>query len=134
MHVLREGRVERTGDELRVSLDPGAGSAPDAALALRFAPVPAMTGAWAACFPTWRDFLAYCVPQDRAMSSQPLQRRISRQEIDLGIRLDACTPLAGTVSSRAAATIAGERAPLCFHVPRVAFSFSVEAHDPDGTV
>jgi hypothetical protein len=130
MHVLRRGEVARDGDALRVSLDPGRGSAPDAELALQFADAPELTGAWAACFGDWRGFLAYCVPQDRAMSTQPLKRRISRQEIDLGIPLDACTPLAGTVSSRAARAIAGDATPLCFHVPSVTFNFSIEAHDP----
>ena len=130
MHVLARGVVARDGDALRVSLDPGRGSAPDAELALAFADAPVLTGAWAACFGDWRGFLAYCVPQDRALSSQPLQHRISRQEIDLGIPLDACTPLAGSVSSRAARAIAGDREPLCFHVPGVRFNFSVEAHDP----
>ena len=63
------------------------------------------------------------------MSSQPLRRRISRQEIHLGIPVEACEPLAGTVVSRAAKAIAGEQEPLCFRVPQVHFTFSVEAHD-----
>src|SRR5206468_8939733 len=96
---------------------------------LRFAE-PAWTGAWAECWPSFRDFLAYCVPQDRAMSSQPLRGRISRQEIDLGIPLDACRPLAGTVQSRAATAIAGSAEPICFHVANLSFTFSSERHDP----
>lgn len=70
------------------------------------------------------------VPQDRALSSQPWRTCVSRQEIDLGIALDACTPMAGSVSSRAAAAIAGDAPPLCFHVAAVAFEFSAELHDP----
>ena len=130
MHVLARGEMERTADgEVHVTLDPGAGSAPDAELRLRPAPAPELTGPWRECFADFRAFLAYCVPQDRAMSSQPLRHRISRQEIHLGIPLDACEPLAGSVASRAAAAIAGGREPLCFRVPSVRFVFAVEAHD-----
>jgi hypothetical protein len=132
MHVLHRGEVRRDDVDgaLHVTLDPGAGTAPDAVLHLApVASVPALTGAWAACWGSYREFLAYCVPQDRAMSSQPLRRRVSRQEIDLGIPLEACTPLDGTVTSCAARAIVGDAQPLCFHVPSVTFTFSVEAHD-----
>lgn len=131
MHVLRRGEIarEEASGEIRITLDPGEGSAPDAEIAVRPAPAPALGGAWAECFTDFHDFLAYCVPQDRAMSSQPLRNRISRQEIDLGIPLDQCEPLAGTVDSRAARAIAGDAQPICFRVPAVRFSFAVEAHD-----
>ncbi|MCX5748400.1 MAG: DUF2071 domain-containing protein [Proteobacteria bacterium] len=131
MHVLHRGELAPDADgTLRGALEPGTGSAPDAALALRPAPTaPVLAGAWAACFDDYRAFLAYCVPQDRAMSSQPLHARISRQEIELGIPLDACVPLDGTVTSRAAGAIVGDRAPLCFHVARVRFTFTAERHD-----
>lgn len=132
MHVLRRGEIEKAGDQLTVTLEPGDGSGPDASLALAHGDAPEWTGAWAECWPTWRDFLAYCVPQDRAMSSQPLRGRVSRQEIDLGIPIDACVPLVGEVRSRAAEAIAGDAKPLCFHVPSVTFRFSVEAHDANG--
>lgn len=131
MHVLAHADVARDPDgTMRVSLVPGKGSGPDCELTLRPSEAPAMEGAWRECWDDYRAFLAYCVPQDRAMSSQPLRRRVSRQEIDLGIPLDACEPMAGEVSSRAARAIAGEAAPLCFRVPSVRFSFAVEAHDP----
>jgi hypothetical protein len=129
MHVLRRAKLVREGNALTVVLDPGSGSAPDAELVLRDADPPSLEGVWAECFRDFHDFLAYCVPQDRAMSSQPLRGRVSRQEIDLGIPLDACIPVTGTVRSKTAARIAGEAAPLCFRVPSVSFSFSVEAHD-----
>ena len=131
MHLLHRGEIARddASGEIRVSLDPGSGTAPDAKIVLRPAPAPALSGPWAECFGSFRDLLAYCVPQDRALSSQPLRRRVSRQEIDLGIPLDVCEPLAGTVESRAARALAGDAEPLCFRVPSVAFSFSVEAHD-----
>jgi hypothetical protein len=131
MHVLARGEIARGPDgEMRVELDPGDGSAPDAVIKLRPAKMPELTGAWRECWPDYRAFLAYCVPQDRAMSSQPLRRRVSRQEIDLGIPIDACEPLEGSVVSRAALAIAGEAEPLCFRVPSVSFEFSLEAHDP----
>ena len=131
MHVLAKGRVTRdqTGT-LRVSLDPGAGSAPDCEAALSPAPTPTFEGAWKASFPTFRDFLAYCVPQDRAMSTQPSAGTVTRQEIDLGIPPGACEPLAGEVESRAAAEIVGDAKPVCFRVPSVLFRFEVEEKDP----
>jgi hypothetical protein len=130
MHVLRDARVERSDDgRMTVTLDPGEGSAPDARIELRPAEAPELEGAWKECWPTYRDFLAYCVPQDRAMSSQPLRHRVSRQEIDLGIAIDRCEPLAGAVESEAARAIGAEGEPLCFRVASVAFNFSVEAHD-----
>nr|MBA2544276.1 hypothetical protein [Deltaproteobacteria bacterium] len=113
----------------RLVLDPGLGSAPDVELELNRAAEPVLEGAWKDCFADWRAFLAYCVPQDRALSSQPLRGRISRHEIDLGIPLDACVPYAGSARSQAAKQIAGDAEPLCFHVPAVKFTFSLVAHD-----
>ncbi len=130
MHVLERGTVVRREDGgLSVALDAGAGSAPDAQLELRPGDAPELTGAWKECFPDWNAFLAYCVPQDRAISSQPLRGRVSRQEIDLGIPLSACVPLAGSVTSRRAKEIAGDAAPLCFYVPSVNFRFEKELHE-----
>lgn len=130
MHVLRKGEVRRDEDgAVHVELDPGTGSAPDARATLSPSGKPALEGAWKACFPAFRDFLAYCVPQDRAMSTQPAAGTVTRQEIDLGISLDACEPLAGEVESRAARAIAGDAVPLCFRVPEVAFRFEVEEKD-----
>lgn len=130
MHVLRNASISRDeSGEIRVELDPGEGSAPDAVMRLRPSEAPELTGPWRECWKDWRSFLAYCVPQDRAMSSQPLRRRISRQEIHLGIPVEACEPLAGSVVSRAAKAIAGDQEPLCFRVANVHFRFSMEAHD-----
>ncbi|MDB5212835.1 MAG: hypothetical protein JWO86_762 [Myxococcaceae bacterium] len=131
MHVLRRGAITRAADgAMHVELDPGDGSAPDAVMNLRPAKTPELTGAWRECWDDYRAFLAYCVPQDRALSSQPLRRRVSRQEIDLGIPIDVCEPLEGTVVSRAASAIADGAEPLCFRVPAVSFRFELEAHDP----
>ena len=131
MHVLRAGDVTRADDgALHVSLDPGAGSAPDADVKLRPADALAFPDdTWRACWSDYRAFLAYCVPQDRAMSTQPLRARISRQEIQLGIPLDACEPMTGTVISRAAHAIVGDAPPFCFRVAAVQFRFIAEAHD-----
>jgi hypothetical protein len=130
MHVLRRGEVKRERDgALHVTLDPGNGSAPDAEATLSPAPEPVLEGPWKACFGTFRDFLSYCVPQDRAMSTQPAAGTVTRQEIELGIPIDICQPLAGEVRSRAAAAIAGSAPPLCFRVPKVLFRFEIEEKD-----
>ncbi len=135
MHVLKRAEVTVQGNRgLHVRLDPGGGSAPDAELELSpLAQEPTWEGPWADCFPSFRAFLEYCVPQDRAMSSQPLKKRISRQEIDLGIPLDACEPMGGEVRSTAARHFLGDSAdlaaPICFRVANVDFSFAIEAHD-----
>ncbi len=134
MHLFDRASITRADDGATILvLDPGTGSAPDARCALRpSSQPPALSGAWQACFGDFRGFLAYCVPQDRALSSDPLLSRVVRQEIHLGIPLDACTPLEGTVVSAAARAIAGDAAPLCFHVAAVSFRFAGEHHDPLG--
>ncbi len=128
MHVVRGELTHRDG-WFKLVLDPGGGSAPDVELEVTRSEEPVLVGAWKECFGTWRAFLEYCVPQDRSMSSQPLKGRISRHEIDLGVPLDSCVPYGGTVKSRAAQAIAGDATPLCFVVPNVAFTFSLEAYD-----
>jgi hypothetical protein len=85
-------------------------------------------GAWKACFGDWRGFLAYCVPQDRAMGVLP-GGVVLRQEIDLGIPLESCRSLAGTVESSVARAIVGDAEPLCFLVERVAFRFAGQTID-----
>jgi hypothetical protein len=127
MHVPESAfvRWELSGSIL-LSIDPGRGTAPDLAAELTPMPFTMLPGAWADCFESWRDMLAYCVPQDRALATQPWYDRITRQEIELGIPLDTCRPLRGKVYSRAARAIVGENAlgdPLCFYVDRVAFRY-----------
>lgn len=135
MHLLARGEVGRSADgAIRVLLDPGAGSAPDAELALTPDPRPAqeqqLSAPWSECFSSYSDMLRYTVPQDRAMSTLPADGRTVRQEIGLGIPLTACEPLTGAVQSQAAAAIVGGQATaLCFRVPRVAFLFTGEQHD-----
>ncbi len=131
MHVLRQGEVRR--DEkgtLHVLLDPGEGTAPDAKATLSSSSPPELKAAWCKCFKDFRDFLAYCVPQDRAMSTQPWADEVTRHEIQLGIPLDDCEPLSGVVESKAAAAIVGDAEPICFRVPNVFFRFEEEVTDP----
>ena len=131
MHVLSRAEVTRAEDgSMRVLLDAGRGSAPDADVSLQPAGAPQFQNEWSECFTSFREFLAYCVPQDRAMSTQPSAGTVTRQEIDLGIPLDICEPLAGEVRSRAAEAVAGDAKPVCFRVPKVAFLFEVEDKDP----
>ncbi len=132
MHLLDHGEVTRSPEgAIHVSLDPGAGTAPDAEMHLRpRGSVEHLAAPWNACFARYRDLLAYAVPQDRAMATQPWQGTVSRQEIDLGIPLDACEPLEGEVRSRAARAIVGEAEPLCFRVAKVSLLFTGEELDP----
>lgn len=130
MHVAQHGEVvARPDGSFQVRLDPGAGSAPDLAMRLRPCPKPQLSPPWSDCFDSFDAMLAYCVPQDRAISSQPWYGRVTRQEIELGIPLEICQPLAGEVVSAAAQAIAGPARPLCFHVPQVAFCFEREVYD-----
>ena len=125
MHVLRSAEVS----PIRVSFDSNPGSGPDCQAELHPSATP-VDGPWRIGFDTWREFLAYAVPQDRAMSTQPWRRRVTRQEIDLGIPLESCEPLEGTVISNAASAIAGDANPFCFRVPKVRFLFAREEYDP----
>lgn len=130
MHLLQTASIERTPEGItHVALNPGHGSAPDAEATLHAMPPPQLTGPWSECWATWPDFLAYCAPQDRALSSQPWRRRISRQEIHLGLPLEECEPVTGVVHSRAARAITENSDPLCFRVAKVSFRFEREAHD-----
>lgn len=130
MHVLRHGEVQREPDgEIYLRLDPGNGSAPDVEARLRPTEHRLLEHPWSDCFASYHDFLAYCVPQDRAFSSQPWHNRVTRQEIELGIPLDTCEPLAGEVRSHAAEIIVGDATPLCFRVPGVSFRFDREEYD-----
>jgi hypothetical protein len=121
MHVLQNAEVNSG----RVYLNPGNGTAPDCDAVLHHSPIPE-SGPWSCCFKSWKDFLAYAVPQDRALSTQPWCKRITIQEIHLGIPLDICQPLEGEVHSDAVAAIVGEAKPFCFFVPHVNFLFERE--------
>lgn len=138
MHALRSAELTRDDDgALRLLLDPGRGSAPDAKATLR--PLEARAGVyrepaweepWRSCFSDPRALLEYCVPQDRAMDTQPWRARVSRQEIQLGASLDACARLEGEVTSEAARRVVGDARPLCFLASGVEFVLRREAYDP----
>jgi hypothetical protein len=130
MHVLQAAQLTALPDgSFQLQLDPGSGSAPDLALHLHPASQPQLAPPWSDCFDSYHAMLAYCVPQDRAISSQPWYRRVTRQEIQLGIPLESCRPLAGIVESKTAQTLIGVAQPLCFHVAQVAFRFDREQYD-----
>jgi len=130
MHVLRRGSIDAEGDGVfHLHLDPGAGSAPDAEATLCVLGERPADGPWRACFESYEAMLAYCVPQDRALSFQPWYHRVTRQEITLGIPLEACEALEGEVRSRAAQALVGEATPFFFRVASVHFRFEREAYD-----
>jgi hypothetical protein len=137
MHLLAPAstRVEVTrdaGGAVHVVVDPGDGSGPDATLELTPARALRLDAPWDACFPDARAMLAYCVPQDRAMTTEPWRRCTTRSEIVLSIALDACEPLEGTVRSRTAEAIVGNARALCFRVARVNFVLRGEVRDAWG--
>jgi hypothetical protein len=128
MHVLAGAELRNDAGRIVLRLDPGRGSGPDADAELRPSPAPA-SGPWSAAFASWGEMLAYVVPQDRGFSTQPWHGRITRQEIRLDIPVEACEPLEGKVSSKAAAAIVGDAAPFCFRVAAVRFRFDAEEYD-----
>lgn len=125
MHIAERGTITAGGDgKFTVTLVPGKGSAPDIVANLEPCEKPIFTGAWQECFGDFDSFLAYCVPQDRAISGQPWYQQITKQEINLGIPLDECEPLDGTVRSQTIEQLLGRGAkPICFRVPKVNFAF-----------
>ncbi|RYE93332.1 MAG: hypothetical protein EOO75_04605, partial [Myxococcales bacterium] len=130
MHRAAGGHVTRSAaGEVEVEVEPGAGSAPDLSLRLRPTDDRRLAGEWAGCFADYEAMLAYTVPQDRSLATQPWRGTTSRSEIELGIALERCEPLAGEVRSGAARAIVGEAEPLCFRVARVAFVLAPEVLD-----
>jgi len=129
MHVPASATVDRgSGGEIAIVIDPGAGTAPDVRGSLAETVPPALEPRWSLCFGSWREFLAYCVPQDRALTVSA-EGRVARQEIVLDIPIESCVPLAGRVLSRAAEALVGGEVPISFLVPRVAFRFEREVID-----
>jgi len=126
MHVLARAALRPES----LTLEPGAGTGPDAAVALRPATARVLPESWRACFEDYDAFLAYCVPQDRALSTQPWHRHTTRQEIRLDIPLADCQALEGDVRSQAATALAGSGPAVVFRVPAVRFRFDGERRDP----
>ncbi len=129
MHVLHAAELVRRSKTWRIRLDPGGGTAPDLLAELEPAEDVLLTAAWRECFESYRAMLGWCVPQQRALSSQPWYRRIVRQEVRLDIPLSDCRPLAGSVASQAVREIVGDAVEVCFCVPNVAFSLMREEYD-----
>lgn len=132
MHVPASAELRADGGTVTLRLDSGRGSAPDVQAELRRLPCPPESGPWSAAFGSWTEMLAFIVPQDRALSTQPWRGLVTRQEIHLDIPLEACEPLEGMVDSRAASAIVGDAQPFCFRVAAVRFRFEGEKHDPLG--
>ncbi|MBL0186075.1 MAG: DUF2071 domain-containing protein [Candidatus Obscuribacter sp.] len=125
MHVPERAVLEASKDNVHLTLAPGSGSGPDLEASLCASTVATLPPPWSDCFTGFEDFLAYCVPQDRAVFSQPWYGRLIRQEISLGIPLTHCKPLNGKVQSRFADSITGgAMEPLVFQVASVAFKFN----------
>jgi len=130
MHVPQRANLHREPDgTIHLTLEPGTGTSADVHAILRPTSDRSLPQAWLHAFSDYRDFLAYCVPQDRALSSQPWYGQVTRQEISLGIPLEACEPLHGKVVSRTAQQIVGDGEPICFRVTKVNFRFTQEAHE-----
>lgn len=129
MHVLRAAELVQRSKTWRIRLDPGAGTAPDLLADLEPAGDVLPTAAWRECFESYHAMLGWCVPQQRALASQPWYRRIVRQELRLDIPLSDCRPLAGNVTSRAVREIVGDAAEVCFYVPNVSFTLMGEEYD-----
>lgn len=105
---------------------PADSSKPTDPAALAELSCPGFDGAWLECFETFADFLAYCVPQERAIASQPFLNRISYQEIRLGIPLSECKPLTGTISSQSISRLVLNTPPVIFLAPALEFRFNKE--------
>ncbi|HEX4125507.1 MAG TPA: hypothetical protein VHY37_12325, partial [Tepidisphaeraceae bacterium] len=122
MHVPATARFSSDGKgQFHLEVDPGSGTAPDVRAIFQPSPTSILPDPWNRCFENWHAMLAYCVPQDRAMSAQPWRGCVTRQEIILDIPLNSCLPMHGKVASAAARAIAGDAAPLCFLVERLDF-------------
>jgi hypothetical protein len=131
MHLLHAGSIagDKAG-QISLYLASGTGSAPDAQANLQVVNQRPAQGPWSRCFASYEAMLAYCVPQDRAFSSQPWYARVTRQEIALDIPLASCQPLAGDVYSQTARQFVGDATPFCFSVAEVNFRFEGESYSP----
>ena len=131
MHALAKCELTHLKDGcFRLILDPGIGSGPDIKTTLCPTQDRTLHDPWRLCFDNYHAFLAYCVPQNRAMACQPWYGRVSRQEIRLDIPLSECSPVAGSVQSRLAHEIADSHDPIGFHVAKVAFRFDGQDFEP----
>lgn len=127
MHVASAADVSIADNRYVVQFEAGTGSAPDLKAELELdEEATSLTSPWSECFKDFADFLNYTVPQDRAIASQAHLDRVSFQEIRLGIPLEQCKRLKGTVESKAIASLVGDAIPLCFSAPALQFRFDRE--------
>ncbi len=129
MHIATKADIKIEGDKYEVLIEPGNGTAPDLKANLEVDGSFTLPEPWTNCFKTFEEFLEYCVPQERSISSQVFLNRITYQEIRLGIPIAQCKALKGKVESRKAAEIAGDAQALCFAAPALKFRFDREHYN-----
>lgn len=127
MHIPEWAAINRNDDgSIHVSIKPGEGSSPDVSALFSPASPSTLTDPWSVVFRDWAEMLAYCVPQDCAMSVQPWYQRITISEIELSIPLNSCRALTGKVDSHIVEALVGAGAPICFIAERARFRFRGE--------
>jgi hypothetical protein len=121
MHVPQD-MAGTFAESVNLRLTTGAGTSPDlqASLTLGEKTLPeTMQNIWG----DWREFVAYAVGVERALSAQPWYDRITAQEVALGIDLDSIQALQGNVSSHTLTAIVGRTQAVSFRVPKVGLRF-----------
>lgn len=133
MHLAESANLHIGAQEVLANLNPGSGSAADldaklqpTAPSAKISESPSLPAAWIDCFGSFEGFLNYCVPQERAISSQEFLNRICFQEIRLNIDIHSCRLLEGSVNSALAKSIAGDESPVCFMTGGLNFKFDRE--------
>jgi hypothetical protein len=130
MHLADSAFVEIKEKSVLAKIKPGTGSSPDLEADLHLSDNASISSTlpaeWLNCFGSLEAFLNYCVPQERAISSQEFLNRICFQEINLNIDINSCKLLAGHINSKAAESIAGKAEALCFRTGPLNFKFERE--------
>ncbi len=132
MHFLNRASLNYSKDgSYACTLVPGKGSsAPDLEFELAIdrslEESSFKNGPWGSCFGSFENFLAYCVPQERSISSQDYLNRISFQEIRLEINTAECRAISGKLSSKTKESISSAAIPFCFAAPDLHFRFDKE--------
>jgi hypothetical protein len=119
MHVMRRAELHREGDEWRIRLDAGAGSAVDLTATLRPIDDRRLPPPWRACFADFPAVLAYCVPQERALAWDAGRGRVAPLTVRLDARLEDGELLNGDVHCPAANAVLGDAGFLGFRIPRL---------------
>ncbi len=131
MHVPAEMSLSASQlDNIRIRENVGRSNAPslnaDLHLAAQAAPSGWSTGPWSQCFATYDGFLAYCIPQNSALSIQSWDQRTTSQNFCLEGAVAASQPLEGAVDSPTLQALGCEGDPICFLIPRVDFLLNGE--------